>query len=483
MLDRVAMHQTRLRLPGLGIDGKGVALGSRGLVLLASIERLVAFLSLYTSSQSLADLMGALEIEVVRSEMGTREIVLSFSAESSERLDGIGEVARVALGHTFTGTSRHFVQFRDAGAPFGYDVSQVMAADGDYLLYHNTFSQVYQRERTMDLAGLLMQLHTLPDPSFGLGPGTLLLLAEEGLGPAVIQYLIRSQVDARVGVAEWPPLSALDDGNVRRYLFEIGDLPERMMPMVRSTPGLTAFRTVAPGAAVELGHRHPITLRACPVFSEGGTVLFRGGGQPPLVIDKMPAMGNVSAFAQVTFHDHASVHDLGPASVPPVTLPVRLLPSVEPWTTVRASFIQPSEYPALRQILYLLGPATLQATTVAFTKHGAFLINPRGVESTPVGHFFREVRAGVYVAAGYDLVPAINPEVLYKALGAPADHLVFLLPNAQALGVPRSAFVPAETAMVEGHAWAPVEAAPLEAALSTEIPRVMFGEASPGNQE
>jgi hypothetical protein len=479
MLDRVAMHQTRLRLPGLGIDGKGVALGSRGLVLLASIERLVAFLSLYTSSQSLADLMASLRIEVVRSKMGTREVVLSFAAEGSERMDGIGEVARVALGHTFTGTSRHFVQYRDAGAPFGYDVGQVMAADGDYLLYHNTFSQVYQRERDLDLAGLLMRLHPMPDPAFGREPGAILLVAEEGLGPAVIQYLIRSQVDARVGLAEWPPLSALDDTNVRRYLFDIPELPERMMPMVRSTPGLTSFKAVAPGAAVQVGYRHPITLRACPVFSDQGMVLFRGDEQEPLVIDKLPAMGNVSSFARITFHEGTGLRNISgsDATVQPVTVPIRLLPSVEPWTSVRASFINPSEYPALRQILYVLGPRTLQSASIAFTRHGAFLLNPLGVESTPVGHFLREVRAGVYVAAGYDTVPAIEPNVLFKALGSPSDHLIFLLPNSQALGVPRSAFVPVETAMIEGHAWAPLDASPLEAALGTEIPRVVFGEA------
>lgn len=483
MLDRVAMHQTRLRLPGLGIDGKGVALGSRGLVLLASIERLVAFLSLYTSSQSLADLMGSLKIEVVRSKMGTREIVLSFASEGSERMDGVSEVARVALGHTFTGTSRHYVQYRDAGAPFGYDVPQVMAADGEYLLYHNTFSQVYERERDLDLGGLLMRLHPMPDPSFGRDPGPMLLLAEEGVGPAVVQYLIRSRVEAGVGVAEWPPLSALDDTNVRRYLFDIPELPARMMSLVRSTPGLTSFRPVAPGVAVQVGFRHPITLRACPVFSQQGMVLFRGDGQEPLVIDKMPAMGGINAFARVTFHEGTGVRSLGDAVVQPVTVPVRLLPSVEPWTSVRATFIHPSEYPALRQILYLLGPQTLRTTTVAFTRHGAFLINPSGAESTPVGQFLREVRSGVYVAAGYDLVPAIDPDVLFKALGSPADHLVFLMPNAHAIGVPRNAFVPVEAAMIEGHTWAPLDAAPLEAALATQVPRVVFGEAEEASQE
>ena len=57
MLERIALHQTRLRTPGLGLDAKGVALGAKGLVLLPSIDRLVAWLSVYTREHSLEDLM------------------------------------------------------------------------------------------------------------------------------------------------------------------------------------------------------------------------------------------------------------------------------------------------------------------------------------------------------------------------------------------------------------------------------------------
>ncbi len=89
MLDRVAVHQTRLRTPGLGLDAKGVALGAKGLVLLPSIDRLVAFLALYTRQGSLADILRSLAVEVVKSKLGAREVTLTFTAESSDRLDRI----------------------------------------------------------------------------------------------------------------------------------------------------------------------------------------------------------------------------------------------------------------------------------------------------------------------------------------------------------------------------------------------------------
>src|SRR6185436_15632972 len=143
MLDRVAVHQTRLHTPGLGLEAKGVALGAKGLVLLPSIDRLVAFLALYTRQNSLADILRSLVVEVVRSRLGAREVTIAFGAESSDRMDRIAEVARLAGGYAFTGTSRHFVQYRDAAAPFGYDVPQILHADAALSLYHSAFSQAY----------------------------------------------------------------------------------------------------------------------------------------------------------------------------------------------------------------------------------------------------------------------------------------------------------------------------------------------------
>src|SRR3954469_23035795 len=101
MLDRAALHHTRLRAPGLGLDARGVALGAKGLVLLPSIDRLVAFLALYTRPNPLADIIRALSVEVVRSKLGAREVTVAFSAESSDRMDRVAEVARLAGGYAF----------------------------------------------------------------------------------------------------------------------------------------------------------------------------------------------------------------------------------------------------------------------------------------------------------------------------------------------------------------------------------------------
>ena len=127
MLERVALHQTRLRTPGMTLDAKGVALGAKGMVLLPSLDRLIAFLALLSSGAALPELAPSLRIEIVRSQLGNREVLLSFATESSSRMDSVAEVARMAGGFVFTGTSRHFVKYRDAAAPFGYDAMEIAA--------------------------------------------------------------------------------------------------------------------------------------------------------------------------------------------------------------------------------------------------------------------------------------------------------------------------------------------------------------------
>jgi hypothetical protein len=477
MLERVAMHQTRLRVPGLGIDAKGVVLGSRGLVLLASVERLVAFLSLYTSERSLSDILGSIKIAVLRSKAGTREVLLSMPAGTSEFMDHVAEVARLALGHCFTGSSRHFVQFRDSAAPFGYDASEVIASDADYVLYHAMYTQAYACERDVDLARLLLTLRPQLDPSTARDVADLWIVAEQGTGPALIQYLIRSCVDATVGLAEWPPASALEDEPVRRYLFHVPCLPTRMLPLVRTTPGLAAFRQVAPGVAVELGFRHPVNLPACPIFPPAGLVLFRSANEEPFVLVRLPALGRVSSFARVSFNGGTNITHpqlLEPSAVRLVEVPIRLAPSLDGFRAVRACFIPVCDFPILRRVLYGLGTRTLREATIAFSAMGAVLIHAAGVESIPVGTFLRELRPGLYVAAGYNPVPAIDPEVLYQTLGAPSDHHVVLLPDREPFGIAMGAFVSLQDALIEGQAWAAIDPIALEPALQTEIPRLQF---------
>src|SRR5579883_3346909 len=146
------------------------------------MDRLVALLAAYTRERALDDMMPSLAMHVVHSKLGTREIALEFAAESSDRMDRVAETARLVGGFTFTGTSRHFVQYRDAAAPFGYDATQLLATDAALALYHDRFSQTYDVERAIDLRALLLRLMPHVDPSTKLEPGVRFVVAEQGLG-------------------------------------------------------------------------------------------------------------------------------------------------------------------------------------------------------------------------------------------------------------------------------------------------------------
>ena len=475
MLERIALHQTRLHTPGLGLDAKGVALGAKGLLLLPSIDRLVAFLAVYTRERSLEDLMPSLAMHVVKSKLGTREIALELAAESSDRMDRVAETARVVGGFTFTGTSRHFVQYRDAAAPFGYDATELLSTDAALTLYHDRFSQTYDVERRIDLRPLLLRLMPHVDPATRREPGLRILVAEQGLGPALVHYFVRSHVEGELGVAEWPPDSAFDDAPVRRWIFRIPALPERMTSLVHDTPGITPFVPVGPGVAVEAGYRHPVELRACPVFDAAGLVLIRGRGDEPWIVDHLPPMGALTAFARVELRAEGAEASVAHASSQPdlVAVPLRVSPSSAPWKNVTATWIEPAQVPMLRRLAYALPHATIAQARIARTSRGAFIRSDAGIEAIPLGTFFVEVHPGLYVPAGHEVTPAVAPDVLARALGASARNdpsrspsaALFLGTDTHAVAVDESAFVPLETALLEAPAWEPAVAEAIERAL------------------
>jgi hypothetical protein len=66
------------------------------------------------------------------------------------------------------------------------------------------------------------------------------------------------------------------------------------------------------------------------------------------------------------------------------------------------------------------------------------------------------------------VTPAVSPEVLFQALGAPAGQVLFVTPEAHAVAVPEEAFVPLETSLLEAKPWEPIVAETIEKALDEE---------------
>jgi hypothetical protein len=471
MLARIALHQTRLATPGLGLDGKGVALGAKGLVLVPTIDRLVAWLAIYTRDRSLVDLLPSLELRVVRSPLGTQEMTVTFAAESSDRMDRVADIARLVGAFTFTGAGRHFVQYRDAAAPFGYDATELLQTDAPLALYHERFSQAYDAERSVDLRALLLRLMPRAEPDAVDEAGPRYVVAEDGLGPALVHYLVRSRVEGEVTLLEWPPESSFDDAPVRRYLVRLPEVPARMRLLLSTTPGLVTFVPAGAGVAVEAGYRHPVQLRACPVFEEAGLALVRGGGATPWIVPRLPLFGDLRSFARLELvGGEARRVDVATATRDPavVSVALRLVPTTSPWHEVTATWIPLDKVPLLRRLAYSLPKSTLRETRVAMTARGAFLTSPRGVEAIPLGTYFTRALGDLYTPAGLDFVPRVAPEVLQQSLGAPDDCAVFVGADGRAVAVPLEAFVALETAVLEATPWDAVAAESIASALAVE---------------
>jgi hypothetical protein len=251
-------------------------------------------------------------------------------------------------------------------------------------------------------------------------------------------------VDAEVGVAEWPPESAFDDGPTRRHLVRIPSLPKRMRALVETTPGLTAFAMEAPGVGVEVGYRHPIPPRAWPAMTElAGMVLFRGRGHVAWTIDRVPAFGDVRALAKVDVRveaargaavDHAKMSEL--------RVPVKAA-----WREVTAAQIAEKDVPIVKRLAYALPRSMLARATIARTTHGAFVRSPAGMGALLLGAPYVEVHPRVFLAAGHEVAPAVAPEVLARALDVPESCTVFLSADGRAIAIEDRAFVRLEDAI------------------------------------
>jgi hypothetical protein len=240
---------------------------------------------------------------------------------------------------------------------------------------------------------------------------------------------------------------------------------------MRTTPGITTFLPAGPGVAVEIGYRHPVALRACPVFDPNGLVLLRGRGDEPWSLERLPQMGDLRAFARVELRpDEERLIGVASGAKKPdlVRVPLRVLPSAAPWRNVTATWVPIDKLPVLRRLAYALPHQTIARTSIAVTNAGAFLRSPSGIEAIPIGTFFVEVHPGLYIPAGYDVTPAVAPDVLHRALGAPAGQVLFITTDARALAVPESTFASLETAIVEAKAWEPAVADAVELALTQE---------------
>jgi hypothetical protein len=435
VLERAALHQTRFRTPGVSPDARGVVLGQKGAVLFPSLDRLVAFLRAYGDDGSLDELMPSLGIRRVVTPLKTREVLLTIAAESSYRMDRVASIAKLAGGLVFTGTARHFVKYRDATSPLGYDIEELLDQAADVVLYHDSFRQPYAFEREIGFRELVMKLEPIRlPPSERRTPSRLFVTAEVGIGGALVGYLFRWQVRARAGLAEWPTDSAFEDASRRLYVFDIEEAPPRIVDLMLALPGVHVFEPLGSTFGVELGYRHPIALESCSSLFEGEALtLFRGDGFV-IVVDPTPPFAPVRSLVRtgLTLEQGDRVRkgksakaDLG------FQLPLRLDTTMAPWRQVVSTIVPLEQREWLARMLYALPPRVLSTLQIAIAQDRFYLLDSGGIEGVPIGRFYCEVAERIYVPAGMTLVPAVAPAVLQDLVADRQGGHVYFEPESQ----------------------------------------------------
>jgi len=424
MLQRVVLGQTRFNLPGLAADSRGVVIGRQLVARFAAIDRLVAFLRLLSAEQSIDDLQPGLRIVYARGGAGTREAIVQMPIASPGLADVVAHAARLAGGQTFTGTGKQFVQYRDARAPFGYDVATLSDVAGDLVLHGTEQMVPYRVESELPLAKLLLRLSLVRAASRDAGAsfpdGPIYVTARRGLGPVLSAYLHR----AAVGGGELRAAAALCESATTSafataesfWLFRVERLPARMHGLLTRTPGLDVFVPVTENVAVAAGYRHPIHLGSCRgSFPSDRLHLFSPGGVTEVA--PLPVLAAIEDVVRVRAPE-ARAATVAPRGRPELALALRLEAGGASTGPTVAALIPWNRVTWLQRLCYALPTSALRNYRVAPLERGILVRASEVLEGIPFGTLFELAAPDVLVPVGMRLVPAISASLLVERLGA-----------------------------------------------------------------
>lgn len=420
--------------PGVAPDPRGVLLGRYGLIAFATLEGVVSWLRLYSAESSLDELMTGMEIVQARTPLQSREMLVRIPATSSYTLDRAARCARLVGGTTYTGTSKHFVKYRDDRSPYGYDAVEIHALppDVDLMLHDEDFTQSYRKDGQLSFDTLLfrLSLRRMPggDRLRADERAELVLVIARGLSDGVIRYLWRNRVQAVVGLVKPRRSSAFGDaGQGGSYLLmRVRNLPERILDLFLGTPGIDVFRPVNAQVAVQVGYAHVIDLASCSsVFDDSKFYLFwgrtDGEGRTDRVdvIDGPLELSGIEHLTRIRLNLERPGErgELAGTDMDEVGVDIHLAPSLVSPRHVRATLVPLAQAPLLKRLIFFLPQSTLRGHRVAITDRGILLVSTEDIDVMPLGQLMSELAPGLLVPLGMDLVPRVSPEVLGRALG------------------------------------------------------------------
>jgi hypothetical protein len=482
-LEPVAAGQTRFRMQGLAPDARGIAVGREALIVFESLDRCVAFLGAYSVEASLDDLLPTMTLERGARPGGGGALLLRCEASDGYALDRLSRLAGAARSQLYAGAGSVFVRYREARAPFGFDlalpISDLLARDGahdgagaglspeELLVVDQEFSTRYRIRDRIDPVELIQRLElrsvALPlqgvagDPELCGMRDMALVLVAPGVADRVLEYLWRKEVPmagVRVALAEDRRASLL-----LRLRNPVG----RILDVLRPIPGVELFAPVSARAAVEVGWVHPIHLASASSCLPGDEMyLFRGRAGRVERIDGAPRFVDGRFLVATEINLRPAEFEVEPVAMREtgrLRVDLHLRPSSlarEP----RASLIDWADVDLLRRMIYLVPPSALAAARLVPLTDGLLILSGgarigrdgRALSVgtvIPLGRRFVELAPGVLVPDGFELWPRLRPQLIRELLGLEGeDRAVFLGPRREPVHIPEDKMMSLDAAAV-----------------------------------
>ena len=312
--------------------------------------------------------------------------------------------------------------------------------------------------------------------------GALLwMVAQPGLSRSVLGYLYRNRVHGEaVMVARRGGGSAFGGdaaGSGQRLLVRVRDLPERMLDLFASVPGIALFRPVegAPNVVVELGYRHPLRLESClALFERRYFYLFAGRADAVEVLTEAVAGGDAPEERPDLGRERGALHGDDPlplaaidrlvstnlalhvaeprsaahAPAPSQRITLRLVPSsvMAPGgggdargerRAIAGVLVAWERAAWLKRLVFALPPPLVAACRAAAIEDGLLVVAESGaVDRLPIGELLYEAAPSVLVPVGFELSPRVTAEVLTNLVGGAAGRRIVLRSDARHAGGP-----------------------------------------------
>ena len=455
--------------PGLLADERDILVAPQGIILLqaeaadtpaSQFSRLVRLMGFLSQTLPLPE-----QVRVLSQAEEAHYILhltpnQSNAAQLSVFYDRAADATRLVHGRLYIGQKRAFVQYRDDGAPRGYDVSEFKAPEnsrelllvaywGSQFLSLSGFTKTSLRDLCLHVSPLPATTDHMPQLVYALVPPPLYPLLAKYFHAHHLSYRL-ARLQASVGELILFEISPRPDAPIGQVVPTF--ILDYLSRLPRVVLLVQAHQSGELSILLQWQHRYPLHLpHVSAAFAPDEMLLLVADHYPNLLIKPTPQFFDGDQLVDVHL-PHTKVLSLTqlPASLPvALKLEVVLRPDNGPTPPVAALILSAQEMIWLRQLLYLLpGEAFRDYTLYQGKELSVLLGNNRPLEGLPFGLPLRRPgNRALFIPLRNRFMPDLPWALLQEAL-AIKEHIYTFLTLDYRLDLPANLFVPLSRVLV-----------------------------------